>query len=94
MVQDSSTRSWNQLSTEWCDIAPTNDMRINFIMPYMLKLLVEDFFHPSEYVQPLPSGKVPVIWRHRTIELIALKRGEDAEMAAIAGMLKSEFGLQ
>lgn len=39
MIQDSSTRSWNQLSTEWCDIAPTNEMRINFIMPYMLKLL-------------------------------------------------------
>jgi len=39
MKQDSSTSSWNQLSVEWCDIAPTNGTRINFIMPYMLKLL-------------------------------------------------------
>lgn len=39
MIQDSSTQSWNQLSAEWCDIAPTNETRINFIMPYMLKLL-------------------------------------------------------
>lgn len=39
MKQDSSTWSWNQLSAEWCDIAPTNETRINFIMPYMLRLL-------------------------------------------------------
>jgi 2-polyprenyl-3-methyl-5-hydroxy-6-metoxy-1,4-benzoquinol methylase len=39
MIQDSSTLSWNQLSAEWCDIAPTNETRINFIMPYMLSLL-------------------------------------------------------
>lgn len=39
MIQDSSTRSWNQLSAEWCDIAPTNETRIKFIMPYMFRLL-------------------------------------------------------
>lgn len=39
MKQDSSTLSWNQISEEWCDIAPNNETRLHFIMPYMLRLM-------------------------------------------------------
>lgn len=39
MKHDSSTISWNQISEEWCDIAPINETRLHFIMPYMLRLM-------------------------------------------------------
>lgn len=39
MIQDSSTLSWNNISEEWCDIAPINGTRQYFIMPYMLRLM-------------------------------------------------------
>lgn len=41
MKQDSSTISWNNISKEWCDIAPINYTRQYFIMPYMLRLIGE-----------------------------------------------------
>lgn len=41
MKQDSSTHSWNHISEEWCDIAPINETRLYFIMPYMLRLMGE-----------------------------------------------------
>jgi len=39
MIKDSSTHSWNNISEEWCDIAPINETRLYFIMPYMLRML-------------------------------------------------------
>jgi len=39
MRQDTSTESWNNLSEEWCEIAPENETRKHFIMPYMLDLI-------------------------------------------------------
>lgn len=39
MKKDSSTQSWNKISKEWCDIAPINETRQHFIMPYMLELM-------------------------------------------------------
>ncbi len=41
MQQDSSTQSWNNISEEWCEIAPINETRQYFIMPYMLRLMGE-----------------------------------------------------
>lgn len=32
------------------------------------RVIVEDYFNPAVYEQPLPSGTIPVLWRHRTIE--------------------------
>ena len=32
------------------------------------KVVVSDYYHPAEWVAPLSSGSVPVVWRHRTIE--------------------------
>lgn len=32
------------------------------------KVIVEDYFNPTEYTQPLPGGNIEVVWRHRTIE--------------------------
>lgn len=39
MKHDSSTKSWNHISKEWCEIAPVNETRQFFIMPYMLRLM-------------------------------------------------------
>lgn len=39
MNKDSSTLCWNNVSEEWCEIAPINNTRQCFIMPYMLKLM-------------------------------------------------------
>lgn len=39
MIQDSSTHSWNVISEEWCEIAPIDETRQYFIMPYMLRLM-------------------------------------------------------
>lgn len=36
MKQDSSTKSWNQMGQELCDLAQTSESRIHFIMPYTL----------------------------------------------------------
>jgi len=32
------------------------------------KVVVSNYYHPTEWEAPLHSGNVPVIWRHRTIE--------------------------
>lgn len=39
MIKDSSTQSWNNISEEWCDMAPVNETRLHFIMPYMLRMI-------------------------------------------------------
>ena len=39
MIEDTSTQSWNNISKEWCEIAPINETRLYFIMPYMLRLM-------------------------------------------------------
>lgn len=36
MKHDSSTISWNQLGSEWFELAQSGESRIHFIMPYML----------------------------------------------------------
>lgn len=32
------------------------------------QVVVKNYFEPKEWEAPLPSGTVPVIWRHRTLE--------------------------
>lgn len=32
------------------------------------KVVVSNYYHPTEWEAPLSSGSVPVIWRHRTIQ--------------------------
>ena len=32
------------------------------------KVVISNYYHPTEWEAPLPSGHVPVIWRHRTIQ--------------------------
>jgi len=32
------------------------------------KVVVSNYYHPTEWEAPLSSGNVPIIWRHRTIE--------------------------
>lgn len=39
MREDSSTRCWNELGSEWFELAQTNDFRIHYIMPNTFRLL-------------------------------------------------------
>ena len=39
MREDSSTRCWNGLGSEWFDLAQTNDFRMHYIMPNTLRLM-------------------------------------------------------
>ena len=32
------------------------------------KVVVSNYYHPTEWEAPISSGSVPVVWRHRTIE--------------------------
>jgi len=32
------------------------------------KVVVSNYYYPTEWEAPLPSGDVPVIWRHRTLQ--------------------------
>ena len=37
--EDSSTKCWNEIGTEWIQKAQTNDFRIYYIMPHTFSLL-------------------------------------------------------
>ena len=39
MREDSSTRCWNELGSEWFDLAQSNDFRMDYIMPNTFRLL-------------------------------------------------------